>query len=148
MMSKRDQLVNIIKTNLAVTLSGQDSDELNPLVIENRIKELEGLTLELVDIIYKEKNAAAYEDKLRAITEEIKSLKERQEQYRAELNSRDDLTRQMDDISRALEDAPFEISEFKDNIVRQFIDTIKVLDKNNLLIIFKNGVKVEQPLSA
>ena len=54
----------------------------------------------------------------------------------------------MDDISRALEDAPFEISEFKDNIVRQFIDTIKVLDKNNLLIIFKNGVKVEQPLSA
>ena len=55
MMSKRDQLVNIIKTNLAVTLSGQDSDELNPLIIENRIKELESLTLELLDIVYKEK---------------------------------------------------------------------------------------------
>ena len=32
--------------------------------------------------------------------------------------------------------------------MRQFIDTIKVLDKNNLLIIFKNGVKVEQSLIA
>ena len=101
-----------------------------------------------MDIIYKEKNASVYEDKLRAITEEIKALKEKQEQYQTELNNRDDLTRQMDDISRALEDAPFEITEYKDNIVRQFIDTIKVLDENNLLIIFKNGVKVEQPLIA
>lgn len=148
MMSKRDQLVNIVKTNLMVTLSGQDGGDLNPLVIENRIRELESLTLELVDIIYKEKNAAAYEDKLRAITEEIKALKEKQEQYQAELNSRDDLNRQIDDISRALEDAPFEITEYKDNIVRQFIDTIKVLEDNNLLIIFKNGVKVEQSLIA
>jgi hypothetical protein len=99
LMSKRDQLVNIVKTNLAVTLSGQDSDDLNPLIIENRIRELESLTLELVDIIYKEKHAATYEDKLRAITEEIKTLKEKQEQYQAELNSRM-TSLQMDDISR------------------------------------------------
>ncbi len=47
------------------------------------------------------------------------------------MNNRDDLTPQMDDISRALEDAPFEITEYKDNIVRQFIDTIKVMDETD-----------------
>ena len=35
---------------------------------------------------------------------------------------------------------------YSDNVVRQMIDTIKVVNEDKLLIIFKGGCEVEQPL--
>lgn len=39
-----------------------------------------------------------------------------------------ELTQQVDDICNALEEVPFEMSKYNDSIVREFIDTIKVVD--------------------
>ncbi|AFV11019.1 resolvase [Thermacetogenium phaeum DSM 12270] len=147
MMSNRERLIGILKTNLKITLSEKSSGATNPYAIENRIRELQDSMMELVAVAAKAGNAESYEDKFREISEEIKSLQKTLEQYQAEQNGPDELARQMDDICKALEDAPFEITEYSNNIVRQFIDTIKVVNEDKLLFIFKGGITMEQPLT-
>jgi len=147
MMSNRERLIGILKTNLKITLSEKSSGATNPYAIENRIRELQDSMMELVAVAAKAGNAESYEDKFREISEEIKSLQKTLEQYQAEQNGPDKLARQIDDISKALEDAPFEITEYSNNIVRQFIDTIKVVNEDKLLFIFKGGITMEQPLT-
>lgn len=147
MMSNRERLIGILKTNLEITLSEKSSGATNPYAIENRIRELQDSMMELVAVAAKAGNAESYEDKFREISEEIKSLQKTLEQYQAEQNGPDKLARQIDDICKALEDAPFEITEYSNNIVRQFIDTIKVVNEDKLLFIFKGGITMEQPLT-
>jgi DNA invertase Pin-like site-specific DNA recombinase len=147
MMSNRERLIGILKTNLEITLSEKSSGATNPYAIENRIRELQDSMMELVVVAAKAGNAESYEDKFKEISEEIKSLQKKLEQYQAEQNGPDELARQIDDISKALEDAPFEITEYSNNIVRQFIDTIKVVNEDKLLFIFKGGITMEQPLT-
>jgi hypothetical protein len=60
MMSNREKLVGILRTNLSATLSEKNGDTVNPLVIENRIRELEGITMELVTIALKNSNSKNY----------------------------------------------------------------------------------------
>jgi DNA invertase Pin-like site-specific DNA recombinase len=147
MMSNRERLIGILKTNLEITLSEKSSGATNPYAIENHIRELQDSMMELVAVAAKAGNAESYEDKFREISEEIKSLQNILEQYQAEQNGPDELARQIDDICKALEDAPFEITEYSNNIVRQFIDTIKVVNEDKLLFIFKGGITMEQPLT-
>ena len=146
MMSNRERLIGILRTGLAATLSEKSDDTINPLVIENRIRELQESMMELVAVTAKAGNAESYEDKFREISDEIKILQKTQEQYQVEQNGPDELTRQIDDICKALQNAPFETTEFNNSIVRQFIDTIKVVDEDKLLFIFKGGIEMEQHL--
>lgn len=41
---------------------------------------------------------------------------------------------------------PFELTQYNDVIVRHVIDTVKVLDKNRLQVIFKGGITEEQTI--
>jgi DNA invertase Pin-like site-specific DNA recombinase len=145
-MSNRDKLIDILRTNLAVTLSEKSNTNVNPLVIENRIRELEGITMELVTIAQKTGDSESYESKFTALKNEIGALRQTLEQCRAKQNGPDELTQQIDDICDALRNAPFEITEYSNNVVRQLIDTIKVVNEDKLLIIFKGGFQMEQPL--
>lgn len=146
-MSNREKLIDILRTNLAATLSEKSGDAVNPLVIENRIHELEGFTMELVTIAQKTGNAENYEGRFAALKDEIGTLRQTLEQCRAKQNGPDELTRQIDDICRALQNAPFESTAYSDSVVRQLIDTIKVVNEDKLLIIFKGGIQMEQPLT-
>lgn len=145
-MSNRDKLIDILRTNLTVTLSEKSNADVNPLVIENRIRELEGITMELVTIAQKTGDSESYENKFTALKDEIGALRQTLEQCRAKQNGPDELTRQIDDICNALRNAPFEITEYSNNVVRQLIDTIKVVNEDKLFIIFKGGFQMEQPL--
>ncbi|MCL5072831.1 MAG: recombinase family protein, partial [Actinobacteria bacterium] len=67
--------------------------------------------------------------------------------HKTKQNGPDALSLQIEDLCKTLEDAPFECTEYKDSIVRQMIDTIKVMNADTLRIIFKGGYEVGQPLN-
>lgn len=143
-MENREQLIGILKSNLEITLSEKNCEEVNPLLLESRIRELQKTMMELVAVSVKAGNARSYEDKFKEISEEIQSLQKALESHKAQQNGPDALTLQIEDLCRTLQDAPFECTEYKDSVVRQLIDTIKVMSEDKLLIIFKGGFKMEQ----
>jgi hypothetical protein len=147
MMSNREKLIGILRTNLAATLSEKRGDAVTPLVIENRISELEGVTMELVTVAQKTGSSESYESKFTALKDEIGALRRTLEQCRAKQSGPDELTRQIDDICRALQKRSLESKKYSDSVVRQLIDTIKVVGDDKLLIIFKGGIHMEQSLT-
>jgi len=145
-MSNREQLIDILKSNLEIILSEKSGNDINPILLESRIRELQKAMMELVAVSAKAGNPASYEEKFKEISEEIQSLQKTLERHKALQNSPDAFTLQMENICKALREVPFESTEFKDSIVRQMIDTIKVMSKDALRIIFKGGYVIEQSI--
>jgi len=143
-MENREQLISILKSNLEITLSEKNGEEVNPILLENRICELQKTMMDLVAVTIKAGNTGSYDEKFKAISDEIMSLRKTLELHKAQHNGPDALALQIEDLCKALQDAPFECTEYKDSIVRQMIDTVKVMNANTLRIIFKGGYEVEQ----
>ncbi|MHB1392589.1 MAG: recombinase family protein [Clostridia bacterium] len=146
-MENREQLIDILKSNLEITLSEKNGDEINPILLESRIHELQKVMRELLAVTIKAGNTGNYDEKFKEISDEIMSLQNMLEQHKTKQNGPDALSLQIEDLCKTLEDAPFECTEYKDSIVRQMIDTIKVMNADTLRIIFKGGYEVGQPLN-
>lgn len=146
-MENREQLITILKSNLEITLSEKNGEEINPILLENRICELQKTMMDLVAVTIKAGNTGSYDEKFKAISDEIMSLRKTLELHKAQHNGPDALTLQIEDLCKALQDAPFECTEYKDSIVRQMIDTVKVMSADTIRIIFKGGYEMEQHLS-
>lgn len=43
---------------------------------------------------------------------------------------------------------PFQLTEYNERIIRQVLDTVKVLDEQYLLVVFKGGAEVEQMIES
>ena len=100
---------------------------------------------DLLAIILNTDHPETYDAQMKAMSDEIVSLQDTLAKQE-ERGKSDEFSRKIEDIRTALRNAPFEITEYSDNAVRQMIDTIKVMNENKLLIIFKGGFEVEQPL--
>lgn len=146
-MENREQLIDILKSNLEITLSEKNGDEINPILLESRIHELQKAMRELLAVTIKAGNTGNYDEKFKEISDEIMSLQNMLEQHKTKQNGPDALSLQIEDLCKTLEDAPFECTEYKDSIVRQMIDTIKVMNADTLRIIFKGGYEVGQHLN-
>lgn len=145
-MSDKEQLIDILKSNLEIILSEKSGNDINPILLESRIRELQKAMMELVAVSAKAGNPASFEAKFKEISEEIQSLQKALERHKALQNGPDALTLQMQNICKALQDAPFECTKYNDSVVRQMIDTIKVMSKDTLRIIFKGGYVIEQSI--
>mgnify|MGYP000960653174 FL=1 len=145
-MSDKEQLIDILKSNLEIILSEKSGNDINPILLESRIRELQKAMMELVAVSAKAGNPASYEEKFKEISEEIQSLQKTLERHKALQNGPDAFTLQMENICKALQEVPFESTEFKDSIARQMIDTIKVMSADTLRIIFKGGYVIEQSI--
>ena len=121
-MSNREQLIDVLKSNLEIILSEKSGNDINPILLESRIRELQKAMMELVAVSAKAGNPASYEENFKEISEEIQSLQKTLERHKAQQNGPDTITLQMMNICNALRDAPFECTEYKDSVVRQMID--------------------------
>ena len=89
---------------------------------------------------------ADFEDEFRITNEKMASLKSLQIKLELEQPSVTDLDRRMEQISSAIEQMDASITEYDDIRTRQLISTIKVLDKETLLIRFKDGAEITQSI--
>lgn len=143
-MADRERMIEILDESLTSVIAEKADGSASPAVIRSRIQVLEKSMAELLPIIGKSDNPEAFDEQMKAISDETAALRELLDKQERQVGA-DDFTRRMEDMRAALQNAPFEISEYSDNIVRQMIDTIRVMDENRLLIIFKGGYEVEQP---
>ncbi|MFT8889933.1 MAG: recombinase family protein [Ethanoligenens sp.] len=144
-MANREWMMGILEETLTGLLSEKSGGDLSPALLRSRIGQMQKAMADLLSIMYKADHPEVFDEQIKDLADKIASL---QESLDAQENSDepDELSRQIEDMRIALRDAPFEIPECKDNVVRQMVDTIKVMDENRLRIIFKGGCEVEQLL--
>lgn len=144
-MKNRDEMLSILDESLTSVLAEESGAVLNPIILKSRIEELQKIMGDLLAIVLNAEHPEAYDAQMKALSDEIASLQGTLDEQEQKAGS-DEFTRKIEDMRAALQNAPFEITEYSDNVVRQMVDTIKVVNENKLLIIFKGGCEVEQPL--
>lgn len=142
----RNELASTIKQNLQIAMSGKN-EEIDVIAIKHRIKELNDVTLDLVNISIKSGTAAeCFEDKFIEISDEVNKLQEILRQYESRHTADNNLQSKMNEVSKLLATDNLNLTEYDDQFVRQVVDTIKVVSGDKILIILKGGIEIEQPL--
>lgn len=142
----KDEVIGTLKNNLRTVLIGKDS-MIDVFTTEKRIKELQSVMLDLVQVSAKsDVGADLFDDKFKEISDEIKALQEALRQHEAEQRASESIREKMNKICEALECEDMDLTEYNEQFVRQVIETVKIISKEKVLIIFNDGFEIEQDL--
>ncbi len=138
----RDEIVKILKANISSVLECQGQQEI--LNLENRLSELNKTRNDLITLIA---SGECDEDKLDAefskIFNEEQSTNERLTELKQKAKISADTQNKIDSAMELIEQEKFKLEIFDNIIIRKLIECIKVISKEELLIIFKGGVEVK-----
>lgn len=115
--------------------------------MESRIAQLKAQTMELVAQSISSNTVGENEGRLKAMSDEIKALCDMLTEYRQACNAQGGIESRMAEITQALENEPEQSEAYDDTLVRQLIDTIKVVGESKLEIVFRSGLAYEQEIS-
>lgn len=132
--------------SITAALAGDNMEQSLPAV-ESRIKKLQDRQLELFELITSAgADCTDYDEELRQVNMAKTRLMTRRAELQQLQQTASDFDSRIDGISTALEQDSAGIAGFDEITVRQLVSNIKVLDKQHLLIRFKDGVEIEQLL--
>ena len=138
----RDEIAKILKANIGSVLECQGQQEI--LNLENRLRELNKARNNLVGLIA---SGGCDEDKLDSefakIFNEEQSINERLKELKQKAKISADTQNKIDSAMKLIEQEKFKLEIFDNIIIRKLIECIKVISKEELLIIFKGGVEVK-----
>ena len=136
----RDVLRESVATVLAST-----QPKMSLPAIENRMRELKARQDELVTLVScGDATFEAVETEFSKIGEEWNDLKLLHTKLELEQPSSSEIDRRMEQITSTIEQMDATITDYDDIRTRQLISTIKVVDKETLLIRFKDGTEITQ----
>lgn len=143
-----DYKADIIRQNV-MDVMNQGGD--NRSAIESRIREINRATAELVAGIAGNRVAGVapevdYESQFKALSDELQALQGTLQAIAATEAARPLVNHQLNAMLEVLESTPLTVTEYDDSLTRQLIDTIKVMDCNQLLFVFKDGRTMEQTI--
>lgn len=142
----RKQMIPYFLEQLKVTYQDKAKGTINVEQIEERINELRENTMALVQESILSNTVGENELRLRAMSDEIKSLNDIITDYKNNQGLDNSIENKIHELEEILDAEPEQTNEYDDELVRQLIDTIKVIGTDKILVIFKCGITYEQSL--
>ena len=136
----------VLQESVATVLASAQPEMTLPAV-KSKIVALEARYKELLNLVMADSaKYEGFEDEFRTTNEEMARLKSLQTKLELEQPSVTDLDRRMEQITSTIDQMDASITEYDDIRTRQLISTIKVMDKETLLIRFKDGTEITQQI--
>ena len=133
-----DDIKRILKANISSVLKCQGQKEI--LATEKRLKEIDQARTDLINLIA---SGGCDEDKLDGefakLYAEEQDLNERLKMLKSQNKTSAETQQKLDKVTEMIEHEKFELETFDNVLVRKLIECIKVLSKNEILVIFKGG---------
>ena len=140
--SCRNDIARILKANIGTVLECRGQEEI--ISIENRLKEIDKARNDLVNLIASD---GCDEDKLdnefSRLYQEEQQLSERLEILKSQNKTSAETQAKLHKIMDMIEHEKFELETFDNVLIRKLIECIKVLNKAEILVIFKGGYEVK-----
>ena len=140
--SCRNDIARILKANIGSVLECQGQEEI--LSVEKRLKEIDQARNDLVLLIA---SGGCDEDKLdnefAKLYQEEQQLNKRLEILKSQNKTSAETQVKLDKIMDMIEHEKFELETFDNVLIRKLIECIKVLNKSEILVIFKGGYEVK-----
>lgn len=145
-MSRKSTLIRQITGAMELELAPVPGESLSLSDIDRRMEELNHLTRDLVSKAAREEDASAYTASLKAVMEEAAALKMRRTFIEEQRENNNQAIRRVADAVDALEHASAEIPEWDESLIRQLVDTVKVVSANKIIVYLRGGIEIEQEL--
>ena len=145
-MSRKEALVNQIGDAMRMDLAPIPGEAMWVSDIDRRIGELDKEFRGLFDLSRQDGGYLKYAGDFKRITEEIGKLKERRTDLLERQDADSALNRRIQGAVNILNASSGEITEWNESVIRQLVDTVKVLSADRVLVRFRGGIEIEQTI--
>ena len=143
-MSEKSALIRQLTGAMELELAPVPGESMSLADIEQRLEVLSSMTMEIVRKTTDDGNPAAYSAQLKDILEETTALKEKRAHLREQHQSNAQAVQRIEATAAAMEQLSAEISEWDESLIRQLVDTVKVLSAEKILVSLRGGIQIEQ----
>ena len=145
-MSQKEELITQISDAMRTELISIPGAKMNISEIDQRIN---GLEQEFRALFEQSKTAGgylAYADQFKKINDEVSSLKNQRTMILQSHAKDSAANRRINDAAQILRNGSEEITEWDESMIRQLVDTVKILSESRVRIYLQGGIEVEQEL--
>ena len=145
-MSQKSTLIRQITGAMERELAPIPGESMSLADIERRLDELNSQTRELVAKAARAEDASAYTSQLKAVVDETSALKEKRTFIEEQRKNNAQAVRRIEDAAAAMDQASAEISEWDEALIRQLVDTVKVISAEKITVYLRGGIQIEQDM--
>lgn len=146
-MGRKDELVHHVTNAMAQELISIPGETMSLADIERRLEEIDQETHEIV--VMSSRRDDKYKDfteQLKALVDESAALKERRAFIQEQQKNNTQAMQRIEHAKAVLEQASSEITEWDERVIRQLVESVKVLSAEKLAIQIRGGMVIEQEL--
>lgn len=146
-LSQKNALIKDISGALELELAPIPGESMSVADIERRLDEIGPETMKIVTSI-SENGGQSEEDtvKLRALVDEAAMLKQKKADLLKQQESDSNGLYRVNMAREVLKKASCTIQEWDESMIRQLIDTVKIVSANRIEVVLRCGVKIEQEI--
>lgn len=141
-MPDKESLIQQITDTMALEMHPLHESDWSIGKIERRLTELEKQFQRLLE--QAADDPAAYTEQFKKILVEQTSLKERRSTIYAEDKAQVEAARRIKRAAEAMQSASPHLTEWNESVIRQLVEQVKVVSKDEIEVILKNGMQIRQ----
>ncbi len=146
-MSDRNRLIDEITQSLEVEFAPRLGEELSIGDIDTR---LEGISRETMAIVTEAaargEQTESESTRLKALVKETTDLKQKREELLSKGSTGNEVARRVENAVAIMKESTSELQEWDDSIIRQLVDTVKVLSPTRIEVIIRGGISIVQDI--
>ena len=143
MMSQKETIISRITGAMEQTLAPIPGETMNLSEIEQRLAEIDEEVRRVVAQTA-EQGLSICADYMKALTDECAELKKQRSRIQEQRTNNSALMKRVDDVASTLRQTSPTITEWDESLIRQLVDTVKVVSAEKIIVYLQGGTQVEQ----
>lgn len=142
-MSQKETIISRITGAMEQTLAPIPGETMSLSEIEQRLAEIDEEVRRIV-VQTAEQGLNICSDHMKALTDECAELKKQRSRIQEQRTNNSALMKRVDDVASTLRQTSPTITEWDESIIRQLVDTVKVVSSEKIIVYLQGGTQVEQ----
>ena len=145
-MSQKDTLIRQITGAMELELVSVPGQPLSLADIERRLEEINVETRTIVAEAAQEGNSEEYTARLKALVDEAAALKKERTDIQAQYQTNSQAFQRIEDAAEVLDAQPMELAQWDESLIRQLVDTVRVISAEKIVVCLRGGMEIEQDM--
>lgn len=145
-MSQKDTLIERITGAMELELASVPGQPRSLAEIERRLAEISAETRTIVAEAAQEGDGGNYTDRLKALVDEAATLKKERTDIQAQYQTNSQALQRMEDVAKVLAQEPVELAQWDESLIRQLVDTVRVISAEKIVVRLRGGMEIEQDM--
>ena len=145
-MSQKDTLIERITGAMELELASVPGQPRSLADIERRLEEIGAETRIIVAEAAQEGDGGNYTDRLKALVDETATLKKERTDIQAQYQTNSQALQRMENVAKVLAQEPVELAQWDESLIRQLVDTVKVISAEKIVVYLRDGQEIEQDM--